>query len=627
MTLVKEKMKSTASNCCYIIFLLSQILTCVNGQSDCIQLTGDQVELTPNISILEDINQEYNFDAIKNGRFSFIDINEITFKNTTYWGRIKLCNSNQQTQWSFRVNRNTLSHFNIHFYNNRKSTWETKNSGAFQPYEEQDGYFPLQSDYNHVDITLDSNEEAEILFYFRNNRKYAVPKISVSIIPKDAAFYESLNSWKSRTFLVAGLFLFLIILGATFYFNTRDKAFLFYGLYLSSLLIWIFFSAGMFDDWLSKNIFPQHPERSRMIGSVIICYWFYISFIWHFGNISKAYTWGKKYIVIWSAYIAIFVPILIVGHLTTKNMQIFFKIGLVFNFGMALFTIRVILLLWNRKKETDIRYAIIGFVLMLSLLIIASYEIVMNNFQIPEFSIISVIFISEIVFFLWALSQRYKNFLQFEVENQIIEQSLKEKDTLLREIHHRVKNNLQVISALLTLQSKYVSDDKAKDALKVGEGRVQSMALIHQDLYQHDNLKGVNVKDYIENLVKNLIDSYKTEKLVISLHSDIQPIFLDVDTMIPLGLVVNEIVSNALKHAFTNKIEGNIYITLQENLDALQLKIRDDGIGTSVVDLEGKSFGFSLIKSFARRLNAKVDVVNQDGLSILMEINNYKKVA
>ena len=216
-----------------------------------------------------------------------------------------------------------------------------------------------------------------------------------------------------------------------------------------------------------------------------------------------------------------------------------------------------------------------------------------------------------------------------KIKNQkdIISRSLAEKDTLLKEIHHRVKNNLQVISALLTLQSKHIKDDQAMQALQEGQGRVQSMALIHQDLYQHDNLKGVNTKEYFEKLVQNLVETYNADSRVINVDYDIDALVLDVDSMIPLGLVVNELTSNALKHGLRHEDVGKIYISLREHNAQLILRIKDNGPGADIENMQTKSFGYSLIRSFARRLEADLDIENNDGLSVLLKINNYQKVA
>ena len=209
--------------------------------------------------------------------------------------------------------------------------------------------------------------------------------------------------------------------------------------------------------------------------------------------------------------------------------------------------------------------------------------------------------------------------------NQKIKKSESEKDTLLKEIHHRVKNNLQVVSALLTLQSKHLKDEKAISALEEGKGRVNSMALIHQDLYQHDNLKGVNSKDYISKLVKDLLSTYHVDQKKIHVDSDIDSIMLDVDTMVPLGLVVNELITNSIKHAFELQEAGWIKILLKESNDQLFLEVRDNGKGVEPNVLESKSFGYSLIRSFARRLDADMEVESNEGLIVKMGIKNYQK--
>ena len=212
--------------------------------------------------------------------------------------------------------------------------------------------------------------------------------------------------------------------------------------------------------------------------------------------------------------------------------------------------------------------------------------------------------------------------------NKRVKQSADEKDTLLREIHHRVKNNLQVISALLTLQSSYVKDDLAVEALREGQDRVQSMALIHKDLYQHDNLKGVNTKDYLEKLIDNLVESYRIDLDQIEVETDIESLWLDVDTMIPMGLMINELISNALKHAFTYQEEGTLKIALKEVEGMLKLKISDNGQGAPHIDKEDKkSFGYSLIHSFAKKLNADINYIHDNGLTIEMDIKEFIKAA
>lgn len=238
-------------------------------------------------------------------------------------------------------------------------------------------------------------------------------------------------------------------------------------------------------------------------------------------------------------------------------------------------------------------------------------------------SIVGLIIFGTLLSFIASLFGKVKS------QKTVVEKSLEEKNVLLKEIHHRVKNNLQVISSLLALQSKYIKDDNALIALQQGQDRVHSMALIHQDLYQGGNLIGVSTSNYFEQLIDNLIYSYNIEEEEVSLLLDIEDITLDVDTMIPLGLVVNELVSNAFKHAFNdNHQNAEIKISLKEKNNYLILEVKDNGESIKSTDeINDKSFGFELIKAFSAKLKAKLEMDIDGGLSIKLLIENYNKAA
>lgn len=223
----------------------------------------------------------------------------------------------------------------------------------------------------------------------------------------------------------------------------------------------------------------------------------------------------------------------------------------------------------------------------------------------------------------------FRLFRKTQNQNQIIQKALDEKDILLREIHHRVKNNLQFISSLLGLQSEHISDLSALSALQEGQDRVQSMALIHQNLYQEDNLTGVEVHDYFVKLIRNLFDSYNIRPGQIELDLKIEALNLDVDSVIPIGLIVNELVSNALKYAFREKEQGSITVILEEEDQHLKLEVRDNGRGITGEELEhlGNSFGYRLINVFKDQLDANLHISNADGTRVVMSIHKYRKVA
>ncbi len=227
--------------------------------------------------------------------------------------------------------------------------------------------------------------------------------------------------------------------------------------------------------------------------------------------------------------------------------------------------------------------------------------------------------------------------VQLSEKNAIIASNLLEKETLLKEIHHRVKNNLQIVSSLLRLQSRSISDDHTKEILQEGQNRVQSMALIHQNLYKTDDLTGLEFKDYLEKLCKNLLSTYKLTASEVQLDLDIQPINLDVSTLIPLGLIINEIFTNSLKYAFDKTGKKTLGVSLQEKGNELEIIIKDNGVGATqdLIDYLNKpnagrnshwGFGTRLIKTFAQKLNADIEANNIDGTSILLKIRNYQTV-
>lgn len=211
-------------------------------------------------------------------------------------------------------------------------------------------------------------------------------------------------------------------------------------------------------------------------------------------------------------------------------------------------------------------------------------------------------------------------------KNVIIQRQSADLEVLMKEIHHRVKNNLQVVSSLLDLQSHTITDSQASAAVKEGKNRVQSMALIHQNLYSEGNIKGIMVKEYISNLVQSLSDSYNITNDKVKVNINIDDLNLDVDTMIPLGLVLNELVSNSFKYAFKETASGILNIVLEEKNEKLHLKVSDNGSGFPAdVDVKNtKSFGMKMIRAFAQKLKASLDIYNNNGAVVEMEISKFK---
>lgn len=200
---------------------------------------------------------------------------------------------------------------------------------------------------------------------------------------------------------------------------------------------------------------------------------------------------------------------------------------------------------------------------------------------------------------------------------KLIETSLKEKDVLLKEIHHRVKNNLQIIISLLNLQTGYIKDEVTLKAVKDGQSRVRSMALVHEKFYQSDELSEIDFAEYIEKLCHFIYQSYgdKTDRIHLQISGD--KIGLDMDTAMPCGLLVNEIVSNSYKYAFPNQEKGTIQIDFKKNDNKIILFIQDNGVGfPEEYDLEkSESLGMQLIQALTSQLDGDLVVSRENGTS------------
>lgn len=242
--------------------------------------------------------------------------------------------------------------------------------------------------------------------------------------------------------------------------------------------------------------------------------------------------------------------------------------------------------------------------------------------KIGFISIVSSILGLILLLVLWFYRQLKSKNTQIYQQNEQLKGLLKDKDFLLKEIHHRVKNNLQVVSSLLNLQSNYIQDPVALDAINEGKNRVSSMALIHKNLYTDDNLTSIETIRYFDDLIDQLFESYNIDEDKITIEKDIDSMQLDVDTMIPLGLVTNELMSNALKHAFTESLSGTIKFSLKDEGDTILVQIKDNGKGINKdVFTSSQSFGNKMITAFVQKLKASLNIINHQGTEITLVIS------
>lgn len=206
-----------------------------------------------------------------------------------------------------------------------------------------------------------------------------------------------------------------------------------------------------------------------------------------------------------------------------------------------------------------------------------------------------------------------------------IVESLKEKEILLKEIHHRVKNNLQVISSILNLQSSFVTDENTLDILQESRNRIRSMAIIHENLYRTEDFSSINFSNYLENLTTNLVSSYRIHEEVV-LDLNLEEVDLVLDQAIPSGLLVNEIITNALKYAWGPGVKGTISINLKDVDGIVYLEISDDGVGlpSEFTEMESDTLGLQLVITLVEQLDGEIEVDIKKGTKYLIKFDNIK---
>ena len=197
-----------------------------------------------------------------------------------------------------------------------------------------------------------------------------------------------------------------------------------------------------------------------------------------------------------------------------------------------------------------------------------------------------------------------------------IRATLREKEALLQEIHHRVKNNLQVVASLLALQARSVADDSTRKMFEESHNRIHSMALLHENLYRSSDLSRIAFAGYVQSLANHLFRYYEIDKHVL-LKVDVDDIYLNLDAAIPCGLIINELVSNSLKHAFPAGRSGTVRIALHKRPGSqAELEVADDGVGFPGPISSAQSLGLRLVRMLADQLNGRIELHSPPGASV-----------
>ncbi|MCK9151030.1 sensor histidine kinase [Methanobacterium alcaliphilum] len=205
-----------------------------------------------------------------------------------------------------------------------------------------------------------------------------------------------------------------------------------------------------------------------------------------------------------------------------------------------------------------------------------------------------------------------------------LKDSLKEKEILLSEIHHRVKNNMQIISSLISLQAGYFQDEEVYTAFLESQNRIKSMAMVHEGIYQSNRLSDIDFSEYVSELTQNLFNTYGINAMKITVKQEVNA-FLNLETAIPLGLIINELITNSLKHAFPGDRGGEILIKLKSQNDEYLLQVSDNGVGMSTdFDLANSdTLGMQLVYSLINQLDADLNIDTTKGTSFKIKFDEF----
>ena len=209
-----------------------------------------------------------------------------------------------------------------------------------------------------------------------------------------------------------------------------------------------------------------------------------------------------------------------------------------------------------------------------------------------------------------------------------IKASLEEKEILLREIHHRVKNNLQIISSMLNIQSNYIKDEKDLELLRESQSRIKSMAIIHEGLYKSNDFTHINFKDYIKSLMHYISVHYNVSPKI-HFIVDVKNVMLNIETAVPCGLIINELVTNSIKHAFPPGIDGKIKVSLNSKMGICSLRVIDNGIGfPDNIDFKNtRTLGLKLVNVLTNQLDGNIELDKTHGTEFIIKFKRieYKK--
>lgn len=494
---------------------------------------------------------------------------------------------------------------------------------------------------NSCSVLLKKGENEFYIFYpFIDFKARSAHNITIT---RAAKYYKDQLFYTTSHVLFISIIVFLFLLSLSFYLISggSEIIYLFYAWYLFSIVFFFAYQFGMLGDWFPfvNNISPVYWWISSASLSMS-----YLFFAGAFLDLKKTDPMANKVITAGKLFVLSVVVVETTTYIFGYDIQhsvIYKAIVVLFQLvAMPYLVIRII------RQRTTISWIFIGgaSILMITTLagqVASTFKAVdITNFYIQIGLLIEVfVFSVGIGIRMWVINKQKRQVQQelleqmqqnmaihrkytTELEEKVIERTKdlqiknEEKEILLKEIHHRVKNNLQTIASLLNLQQRRLKDEMAINAIEESKNRVRVMGLIHKFLYQQETQGGVNLKKYLVQLLDMLIDSYNVNKRI-EKKVKIDAIQTDMDMAITLGLILNELITNSLKHAFEYVENPMLKLNVQKKKDTIEIRLMDNGSDVSVdVNNSTSGFGWKLINSLVDSLNGQIATQNKKGFEV-----------
>jgi len=570
-----------------------------------------QSKSTFEMSFFEDINSSHSLESVKYEKFEDVaeKIVNLGITKSTLWVKIKLLPELLQPKAVLHITSPFKDNVTLSYLlQNNKEVSQTL--GIMYPYSKNklEHYLPA--------FEIPTADLSSPIMYLKVKSRWSMV-VSVNVKTK-----EEFHKKRTKEYLIAGLLIGGLLLMACYnlflYFSTRDFS---YVLYVFALLGAIL-SQGYIFGILIPYISPESPEFSFRFPIYIMAFtglfsaWFSL----HFLEIKKR-DGIIYYALLFAITFALISMVLEFLHLDYLSRKV--NLTLVITNSLIIFSSAVYSLIKGNKTAI---YFTVAWTFYLMGMIIYSLKIlgvVPHNDFTKHFMHVGTFM--EVMLLSFALGHKYylvrveKDKLERQTREELekmvkqqtkeLELSLEEKEVLLKEIHHRVKNNLQIVISLLDLQAASIKSDENKEVLAQSKSRIYSMSLIHQKLYQSDNFARVNMKSYLEELFAYIQSSYHDVTREVNYISLIDDKELSLTQAVPLGLVVNELLTNSFKHGLEKKRNNIIKISLVFNEKNVFLEIADSGSGFDLKEQQQgvkKSLGLFLVKSLTKQLRATI---------------------